>query len=161
MKEIVIRIITDVSVAILVGGILWILRSQIWIVINLLFKRFYPSIVGRWLITERDVIYFRGSKKEILVIKKQFGNRISGDSEQYIDNKLIRTIRLDGKISSSRIFTFAYQTLESEPPNFATGIFKLESNSTHMRGGLTRICPRCSSGTFFFRLELEKISKLT
>lgn len=140
--------------SIVAAFILYLFRSNIFIILNVFFSKLYPNVNGSWRVYLPKEVQGNENQREILQLK-QFGSKINGKLHVIVDDEINGELNVFGKISASRILTLGFESPSADHNIHGAYLLKLSTNAQEMTGQFTTIC-NCCEDSFATHVNLSK-----
>ncbi|HYF81861.1 MAG TPA: hypothetical protein VEB00_02375 [Clostridia bacterium] len=131
--------------------IIYIFKSQLQNLANLVLFRVYPNISGKWQVIYNNEV--SPEDKEFMELT-QFGSRVKGACRTYNDEKLISEDKVVGKITPSGIFQFEWESRSQEHHQYGSALLRVSNYKNKMTGFFITICCVCEANPASAELEL-------
>ena len=130
--------------------LIYLVRNQLGIILNLVFKRYFPNVSGKYLCTlmsdNVDAFDTYPNQKEYMFIK-QISNKIYGHIDTYSGEELKEKCLIHGVISVTRILRISYESKTTDHHELGVGIFKLDTEGKNFEGYVVGLCSICQKLT--------------
>lgn len=126
--------------------IVFLCRTQIFFIINIIFYKIYPKISGQWKLELIEASNSLLNQRDIVLLS-QFGSTITGLIKTYDGDKIIANDLIKGKITPTRLLLYTYESKTADHNCFGSALFKINSTAEKMYGYVTYICEKCEKSS--------------